>query len=183
MIKNNYKLQYSPEEIFAQVERLGKDISVWAKSITEKTGKDVIGVPVLRGGIFFFADLVRRVSESIEIGPIRSWAYVKDENNIQIQEVKINLFDLEVKGRAVLLIDDICDSGKTLKAITKALLEKGAIDVRSAVLIKREIGTKTFDPNYVGFYYEGPEWFVGYGMEDRNRCSNLPGIYTIENAK
>lgn len=180
MIKDNYNLQYSPEKIKDQVERLGNEISVWAKSAYEATGQDVIGVPVLRGGIFFFSDVVRNITESIEIGPVRSWGYVKSENNVQENKVEINLFDLDVKGRCVLLIDDICDSGETLKALTKALLAEGARDVRSAVLIKRELeGVKTFDPNYVGFYYHGEEWFVGYGMEDKNRSSNLPGIYTI----
>jgi hypoxanthine phosphoribosyltransferase len=179
MIPNNFHLLYSEQEIAEQTARLGKQISLWAQQTWEESHADLIAVPVLRGGIFFFADLVRKIDASVEITPVRTWAYEVGQNAVQRNEVGMNLEGLAAKGRKVLLIDDICDSGKTLAALADTLLSHGASEVRSAVLIKRMIDDSQYDPAWVGFEYSGPEWFVGYGMEDSERWRNLSDIYII----
>jgi hypoxanthine phosphoribosyltransferase len=180
-IPNNYQLLYTTGQIQNEVKRTGLEVTEWARTAEKKTGMDIIGVPVLRGGIFYFADLVRSINASVEIGPVRSWGYVKGENQNLIDKIKVNLFDLNVEGRAVLLIDDICDTGRTLKTLKEALLEKGAAEVHAAVLIWRSGFEDSLIPDYHGFKYSGPEWFVGYGMEDGDRYSNLADIYVIKN--
>jgi hypoxanthine phosphoribosyltransferase len=93
--------------------------------------------------------------------------------------VKIHSEGLAVKGRVVLVVDDLCDTGRTLEALEKELLERGAREVRSVVLIRRLLNKPTFVPCWVGFEYSGLEWFVGYGMDDGERWRNLPGVYII----
>ena len=176
---NRYKLQYTEMEIAQQIARLGDEIGEWAAPTYGATGRDVLAIPLLRGGIFFFAALMPRVRCSVEMAPGRTRAYQKGENNSQLDTVEIQLDGVSVAGRTVLLVDDICDSGRTLKVLTEHLHAQGAADVRSAVLIKREHDKSVFDPNWVGFTYYGPEWFVGFGMDDGDRYSNLPSIYTI----
>jgi hypoxanthine-guanine phosphoribosyltransferase len=58
-------------------------------------------------------------------------------------------------------------------------LNAGATAVAQAVLIRRE-GAGTFEPTFIGWDYNGPEWFVGYGMDDNGRHRNLADIYVIE---
>jgi len=178
-LPRNFHLQYSKEAIGAQVERLGEDIGQWADKIWQDTGKDILAIPVLRGGIFFFADLVRQIKTSVAISPAQSWAYTPEENGVMLEKVGVKIDQEHARGRSILLVDDICDSGETLKALTASFLAAGAVEVRAAVLIRRKLEKQSFDPHWSGFEYAGPEWFVGYGMEDRERWRNLPAIYTI----
>lgn len=178
MLPANFKLQYRRAEINDAIARMGSEISAWAKQVWDESHSDLVAIPVLRGGIFFFADVVRQIDASVEIAPVRAWAYDASENSAA--ESGVHAEDVHVKGRSVLLIDDICDSGRTLQLLTKTFREAGALDVRSAVLIKRVLATETFNPNWVGFSYQGPEWMVGYGMDDCNRWRNLDSIYIIQ---
>jgi hypoxanthine phosphoribosyltransferase len=139
-----------------------------------------LAIPVLRGGIFFFADLVRAINASVEIAPVRTEAYEAELNGQPRNEVQIYAEKLAVKGRVVLVVDDVCDSGRTLEELEKALMARGAREVRTVVLVRRLLDHPTFVPCWTGFQYEGPEWFVGYGMDDVERWRNLPGVYIIK---
>jgi hypoxanthine phosphoribosyltransferase len=174
-----FESEYTREQIDTAVKRLGEEVTPWARQVYQESGDDILCIPILRGGIFFFTDLVREIGHSIELAPVKTEAYEPGQNEVSKAEVKVSMEGVEPTGRSVLLCDDICDSGRTLDALQRIFLQQGAAEVRSAVLIKRELDTPTFDPEYVGFNYEGPEWFVGYGMEDGDRYRNLPGIYTI----
>lgn len=178
-IPANYKLIYNRAQINDAVRLLAKKISPWLWETREKTGQDVLALPVLRGGIFFFCDLARQLEHSVELRLARTWAYEPGTQNAS-KEIRIDLSDVDAKDRSVLLIDDICDSGRTLKALQASLLKSGARAVRSAVLIRRLIEPLTYEPEYCGFEFLGPDWFVGYGMEDAEQWRNLPEIYTIE---
>lgn len=179
MVPGNFRPLYSPEDISKAVERVGGDISKWAEEVWEKSHTDILAIAILRGAIFFFSDLVRRIDRSVEIAPARTWAY-ENENFAQRQEVIVNIEGVPAKGRHVLIVDDICDTGRTLRAISDALLKAGACEVKTAVLIKRVLKTETFNPDWVCFEYEGPEWFVGYGMDDGDRWRNLPQVAIIQ---
>lgn len=87
---------------------------------------------------------------------------------------------LAVKGRVVLVVDDVCDSGRTLEALERDLMERGAREVRTVVLIRRLLDRPSFVPCWIGFEYKGPEWFVGYGMDDGQRWRNLPAVHIIK---
>ncbi|MDZ4785728.1 MAG: phosphoribosyltransferase family protein [bacterium] len=176
----NFQICYSSDDIDGAVNKLGVEISKWTQKVWEDSHTDVIAVPILRGGIFFFADLVRAVQGSVEIAPIKAWSYVEAENAKMLDKVKVDVGGISANGRRVLLVDDICDSGRTLAALKTKLMDAGALEVRSAVLIKRDLGEKTFDPDWIGFSYKGPEWFVGYGMEDSDRWRNLGAVYIIK---
>jgi hypoxanthine phosphoribosyltransferase len=177
-IPKQYSLVYSREDIANRVQALGAEVSAWAATLGQDT--DVLAIPVLRGGIYFFSDLTRAITSSVEVAPGRARAYEEGRNAQARSEIYINLDGVSVAGRHVLLIDDICDSGRTLSKLGAYLTAQGAESVRSAVLILREIENPPLRPDWVGFSYPGSEWFVGYGMDDEGRYSNLPHIYTIE---
>ena len=178
-IPANFQLQYSREQIASRVKELGAEIDQWAKSVWTESRTDVVAIPVLRGGVYFFADLSREISSSIEIAPVKTSAY--DAGSNAPKEVTVEQFadPVQIKGRVVLIVDDVCDSGRTLEQLEKALLERGAREVRSVVLVRRLLPRPTFVPCWVGLEYTGPEWFVGYGMDDSERYRNLPDVYII----
>ena len=178
-IPSNFILHYSQDCIQARVKELGAEVSAWVEDIRRRTGADVLTIPVLRGGIFFFADLVRQFRTSVDISPVRAWAYNASQNT-QEDAVRLSLDGVAAERRSVLLVDDICDSGNSLHALTESFVKAGAHEVRSAVLVRRKLASAPIVPDYVGFEYEGDEWFVGYGMDDCDRWRNLPGIYIIK---
>lgn len=180
MLPSHYKLVYSAAQIAQAVNRLAGEVSIWAAAVRQATGQDVVAVPVLRGGVFFYCDLVRQVSESLELVTVKTWAYVERENAAELGQVRIDMGSFNPQGRAVMLVDDICDSGRTLAALKDAMGEAGATEVRSAALIRRLLPGVNIKPDWCGFEYNGPEWFVGYGMDDSDRWRNLPDVYTIQ---
>ena len=178
-IPANFRLQFTEEQILSRVKELGAEIDEWCKSVWAESRTDVVAIPVLRGGVYFFADLSRHITSSIEIAPVRTSAYDTGANTPK--EVTVDQFadPVQIKGRVVLVVDDVCDSGRTLEQLEKSLLERGAREVRSVVLIRRLLPHPTFVPCWVGLEYTGLEWFVGYGMDDSERYRNLPAVYTI----
>ena len=179
-IPASFVLQYSDKEISTRVAELGEEIGRWCGRVWDESHTDVLMIPVLRGGVFFFADLVRQIPHSVEIVPVRTEAYEATTSGVQKSHVSVYSDGLAVKGRVVLIVDDVCDSGRTLEALEKELLEKGAREVRSVVLIRRLLNKPTFVPCWVGFEYSGLEWFVGYGMDDGQRWRNLPAVHVIK---
>ncbi len=178
-IPANFRLQYSQEQILSRVKELGAEIDEWCKSVWRESRTDVVAIPVLRGGVYFFADLSRHIGSSIEIAPVKTSAY--DAGTNAAKEVTVDQFadPVQIKGRVVLVVDDVCDSGRTLEQLEKSLLERGAREVRTVVLVRRLLPRPTFVPCWVGLEYSGPEWFVGYGMDDNERYRNLPDVYVI----
>jgi len=178
-IPANFKLQFSRDRIHSRVKELGAEIDEWCKSVWTESRTDVVAIPVLRGGVYFFADLSRCISSSIEIAPVKTSAY--DAGTNSVKEVTVEQFadPVQIKGRVVLVVDDVCDSGRTLEQLEKSLLERGAREVRTVVLVRRLLPRPTFVPCWVGLEYSGPEWFVGYGMDDNERYRNLSDVYVI----
>lgn len=179
-VPSHYKLIYNRVQIGEAVRNIAQQVSPWLKETQDKTGQDVLALPIMRGGIFFFCDLARQFEHSVEMRIARTWGYDVGTQNAS-KEIQMDLSDVQAKDRSILLVDDICDSGRTLKALQQNLLKAGARAVRSAVLIRRLIEPLTYEPEYCGFEFLGPDWFVGYGMEDGEKWRNLPEIYTIEN--
>lgn len=178
-IPENYDRIYTSEQIAGRVKALGVEISNWARKVRVETGRDVVAVPVLRGGIFFFSDIVRALDTSVEILPVRTVAYDVGEIGVMNDEVKVVDDVASIRGRAVLLLDEICESGRTFEKLHETLRNSGATEVRSAVLVRRELGHETFEPTWVGFHLDSAAWCVGYGMDDRERWRNLSDIYVI----
>jgi len=176
----SFALQYSAKQISARVRELGEEVGRWCARVWDESHSDVMVISVLRGGVFFFADLVREIPGSVEIVPIRTEAYEASARGAPRPQVAVHSEGIAVKGRVVLIVDDVCDSGRTLEALERDLTARGAREVRSVVLIRRLLNHPTFVPCWVGFEHSGNEWFVGYGMDDGQRWRNLPGVHVIK---
>ncbi|WP_269526617.1 phosphoribosyltransferase [Coraliomargarita parva] len=178
-IPDNFKRIYSKEDIAYRVYKMAGDVRHWVTETHEEDGQQVLAICVLRGGVFFFADLLKEIPYTVEPSFCRAMSY-SSEDNTQGNEFRLVVEPAEMKGRRVLLVDDICDSGKTLRNLHDYALKNGAKEVRTAVLIHRKHEDSVYTPDYMGFEYDGPEWFAGYGMEDKNHNSNFPEVYIIE---
>lgn len=180
MEPKEYKVVYNKEEIAARVRAMGAVISTWAHGSRQQTGQDPVVVPLLRGALVFSADLIRCVEGSVEVAPIATEAYDVSRNE-PLEQSLVGHFDKKLfEGRAVLLVDDVCDSGRTLEMVVKQLREANTVEVRSAVIVNRVTTSPRFVPDWIGFNFEGPEWFVGYGMDDSGRYRNMADICVIE---
>ena len=178
-IPRNFKRVYSKEDIAYSVYKMAGLIRHWVKDTHETFGQQVLAICVLRGGVFFFADLLKEIPYTVEPSFCRAMSY-SSEDNTQGNEFRLVVEPAEMKGRYVLLVDDICDSGKTLKNLHRYALNNGAQMVKTAVLIHRNHEDSVYTPDYIGFEYTGSEWFAGYGMEDKNHNSNFPEVYIIQ---
>jgi hypoxanthine phosphoribosyltransferase len=184
IIPENYKLHYTQAEIERSIDERAVSLSKWVALMKHETKKEVVVVPLLTGALFFAADLLKRITESVQIAPIKSRSYQPESVNTDLPKVNIELLGLVPRDRAILIVDDICDSGRTLRVVESEFYSLGAIHVESFVLIQRILPKEKESPNmhipkWVCFEYPGNEWFVGYGMDDAGSNRNLKDIYII----
>lgn len=145
--------------------------------------RQVLALCVLRGGVFFYTDLVKQLDFSVELAFVKASSY--DSNlNKQKEDSKVafNIDPKFLKNRNILIIDDICDSGNTLSALRSFCLDSGANVVKSVVFLQRVFNPnneKKFQPDWCVFKHYGPEWLVGYGMDDKDFNSNSPNLYIL----
>jgi hypoxanthine phosphoribosyltransferase len=171
---------HNPAQIQDRVAQLGAEIAPWVSTLQQRTKLDVVCIPVMRGGFFFAADLMRSIPHSLELCPVTTSSYSSASNDTPHLTVQVDIRGVEVQGRGVLIVDDICDSGRTLAVLCEKLQLVGAQEVQTVTLIQRKTDRILHAPKWVGFQYDGPEWFVGYGMEDAGRWRNLTSVYRIK---
>lgn len=154
------------------------------REIAASIEKDYIGqtltvIVVMDGALFFVADLLRAIDLPMEIVSLSASSYQGGTKTTG--EVKLPWpAHLDLKGKNVLLLDDILDTGLTLGAVLDRLSHEGAASVRIGVLLKkRREYSRKITVDYVGFEIED-EFVVGYGMDYQGRFRNLPCIGTLK---
>ena len=178
-IPANYSLVYSSTELQQRTKELAVDVSKWLEEVEQATQKSVLSLCVLRGGVFFYSDLLRQLSRSVEVAFCRCWTYSSEKNEELRPEMRVDIGDADCRGRGVLIVDDICDSGRTLFELEKILSEQNPYEMAAAVMVERKVESRRYFPRWSGFECESEHWLVGYGMEDSNSRANLDAIYEI----
>ncbi|HEY0945367.1 MAG TPA: phosphoribosyltransferase family protein [Opitutaceae bacterium] len=173
---------YSRSAIEARLNQLAPLLDAWALAAEQATGRPLLVVCLLRGGVFFFSDLLLRMRRSVEPGFCRAWSYAKAGNAQPEQSARLDWQGLAVAGRDVVLVDNICDSGRTLAAAATQATGEGARLVRSVVLVHRLRADSVHTPTLAGFTYAGTEWLAGYGLRDREALMNSPVVYRLRSA-
>ncbi len=169
---------YGPDEIRIRVATVAARLDPWAAEIRKQSGQHLLVVCILRGGVFFFSDLLQAMHESVEPAFCRCHAYRKGVNGDAAAELQVD-FPVTVAGRAVLLVDNICDSGRTLAEVVRLCRERGAAEVRTAVLIHRLREDSRLTPDHRAFTHPGTEWFAGYGLRDGDAAMNFPTVFRV----
>ena len=138
-------------------------------------GKNPLVVGILKGSIIFFSDIIRNLDMPIDLDFLVVSSYGSGAVSSGKLKIKKDL-DNDVKGRDVLIIEDIIDSGFTLANVKALLLERGATSVRIATLLNKS-ARREYDiaPDYNCFDIEN-EFVIGYGLDYNEYYRNLPYI-------
>jgi hypoxanthine phosphoribosyltransferase len=169
------------DRVLISQERIAARVAELAREITADHTPDgeVTIVPILTGAMIFCADLIRQIPIAMQIGLLTVSSY--PGRSLRTQGAQLLGQQLgDVRGRHLLLVDDILDSGGTIKLVTGLLRELGPASVRTCVLLRKELpDVPQVFADYVGF--EIPDEFVvGYGLDYNNYYRNLPDIVTLK---
>ncbi len=167
-LPEHVEILHSEAEIDDALDRMAEEVDRWAEGAQARTGKMLLALCVLRGGVFFYSDLLLRMKRSVEPVFCRAYSYAKTDNGTPLERMFVDWQLLKPEGREVLLVDNICDSGRTLMHVDAWLRMQGARRVRSATVIHRLRRDAMTEPTLTGFTYPGTEWLVGYGMRDQH---------------
>ncbi|MBD0330534.1 MAG: hypoxanthine phosphoribosyltransferase [Thermoleophilia bacterium] len=170
------ELERGVEQILIEDERLQERVSELGEEVSaDYAGRDLLLVGVLKGAVFFMADLMRRLTVPCEIDFMAISSYGASTDSSGVVRILKDL-DINIEGRHVLVVEDIIDSGLTLSYLVRNLeaREPASLEV-CALLTKPERRQIDVDVRYTGF--EIPNRFVvGYGLDFAERYRNLPYV-------
>jgi hypoxanthine phosphoribosyltransferase len=166
------------DRINARVRELAAQITVDHTPPRMPGDAEITIVPILTGAMIFAADLIRAIPLAMRINLVTVSSYPGQSVRSQGSQVLTQQLP-DVRGRHVLLVDDILDTGGTLASAVPLLEEMGAGSVRTCVLLKKRLASPPkVEADYVGF--EIPDEFVvGYGLDFNNLYRNLPDIVVL----
>lgn len=163
----------SEEQIRDRITELGADIA------REYAGKAPILVAVLKGAFIFMADLARAVQIPLEVDFMAVSSYGASTRSSGVVRIVKDL-DIDLNGRHVIIVEDIVDSGLTLRYLRKTLESRGTASLEVCALLVREGNQQAeLDLRYIGFRIP-PAFVIGYGLDVAERYRNLPHIAAYE---
>ena len=173
MIDDIKEVLVSTEELADKVREMGKAIDA------DYAGKDILMVGVLRGAVIFMADLARAVSRPVTIDFMAVSSYGASTHSSGVVRILKDL-DEEVEGRHVLIVEDIIDSGLTLKYLYDNLKSRRPASIKICALMSKPSRRKVDVPvDYTGFTI--PDHFVvGYGLDYAEKYRNLPFVGVLK---
>ena len=161
---------FTREEIQRKIQELGSRIS------TEYAEKDLLVVGVLKGALFFMSDLLRSLRISVRMDFIHCTSSASRGSSpvTMLADMKE-----DIRGKDVLLVEDIMDSGVTIDYLKKMLLDRGPASLKVCVLLDKPDRRKVqIEADYAGFRIPN-KYVVGYGLDYKDRYRNLPYIAVL----
>ena len=174
MEKNIEKVLLTEEQIQSKVAEFAEILS------KEYEGKDPIFVGVLKGVVIFFADVVRKITVPCEIDfmCLSSYGGTNSTGNVAVKKD----LSVDIKGRHVVILEDIYDTGNSLSFVYQYLLSKEPASLKICTLLDKPERRKpgiTLKPEMVGFTIPN-EFVVGYGLDFNEHYRNLPYIGVLK---
>jgi len=170
--KNILKVLVSEDEIRERCVQLGKQISE-----DYKESRPVF-VGLLKGSVPFLAELIKRIEIDCEVDFMDVSSYEGTESTGEVKIIKD--LDRSIKNDDVIIVEDIVDTGKTLKTVKELLYAKGAKSVVIVTLLNKPEGRVVeIEPEYVGFNVPD-EFVVGYGLDYNQIYRNLPYVGVLK---
>jgi hypoxanthine phosphoribosyltransferase len=161
------------EEMRARIKELGKEIS------NDYTGKDLVLVGVLKGAYAFYADLARAIRIPMRVDFLIVTSYGSQSKTSGKVKVITELTE-DVKGKDVLLVEDIVDSGLTVENLIRTLTKQKPRSVKICTLLsKPERRTIDVPLDYIGFKIPN-KYVVGYGLDYQQKYRNLPYLAVLD---
>lgn len=175
LLKDIERVLISKEEIAKRILELGKEIS------KDYEFKKPLVVGILKGAVVFFSDLIRALDIDIDIDFMSVSSYGDSTKSGELKFLKD--LQVDVNGRDVIIVEDIIDTGKTLKSIKELLLSRKAKSVKIACLLdKKEERKFELEAEYKCFYIPN-EFVVGYGLDYAEKYRGLQDICILKEEK
>lgn len=182
---------YNPPCMYGDVERILYSREVIEERVKELAGQVVgayrdrpfVAAVALNGAFMFAADLVRHLPQKIEMVFVRASSYENGTSPMKAPEVTIPE-SVDVEGQHVLLIEDIVDTGRTVEALRREFLARGAATVRICAFLDKPTRRQvSVDVEFTGFVLPDDAFVVGYGLDYSGRYRNLPFLGTLKAPK
>ncbi len=165
------QLLFPPEEIHIIVDRLARELR------SDFASRNPVLLGVLKGAFIFISDLMRAMKMPFEVDFIQAASY--GEKTIPSSQVAIKGdITSDIKGRDVIIVDGIIDSGHTIRVINEYLKAKEPASISVCTLLLRDGEARDLSVDYVGVHI-GKGFVVGYGMDYGERYRGLQGLYVI----
>ena len=167
------RVMLSEEEVDKRIKEIGEQIS------RDYAGRQVHLVCVLKGGSFFLCELAKRITVPVSLDFMSVSSYGGDTKSSGVVKIVKDL-DESLKGKNVIVVEDIVDSGRTLSYLLEMLKDRGPESLRLCTLLDKP-DRRVIDVNvdYTGFQIPD-EFVVGYGLDYDQRYRNLPYIGVVE---
>ena len=163
----------SEQQLRDKVDELGAQITL------DYYGKDLFLIGILKGSVPFMADLMRRIDLPLEMDFMSVSSYGSSTSSSGVVKI-IKDLDSDIKGKDVLIVEDVIDTGLTLAYLKDYLKARGPASVKLITMLDKPSGRKVdIKSDYVGF--EVPDKFiVGYGLDVDQKFRNLPYISWVK---
>lgn len=163
----------SEEELEAKVIELAKRIE------EDYKGQDILLIGILKGASVFVADLMRKINLDVNIDFMSVSSYGNETTSSGTVKILKDV-DVDIEGKNVLIVEDIIDSGRTLRNLYDTLLTRNPKSLKLCTLLdKPDRRVTDIKVDYVGFVIED-KFIVGYGIDYAERYRNLPYIAIVE---
>jgi len=165
---------YSEDQLRDRIRQLGAKVS------NDYSGKELILIGVLKGSVIFMADLVKKITIPCKMDFMAVSSYGNSTETSGVVKILKDL-DFEIQGKDVLIVEDIIDSGVTLKYLMKYLGARKPSSLEIICLLNKPDRRRVnIDVKYVG--YDVPDYFlVGFGLDYAEKYRNLPYIGILKN--
>ncbi len=166
-----FSIFISSSEIEKVVQRLAKEMN------NDLKGKTPLFLIILNGSFMFAADLLKRINMECETSFVKLASYVGTESTSEVKQL-IGLNE-DIKGRTVVIVEDIVDTGITMESLLEQLDWRKPADVKIATLLfKPNALIKNLKIDYIGMEIPN-DFIIGYGLDYDGFGRNLPDIYKI----
>jgi hypoxanthine phosphoribosyltransferase len=166
-------------EILVEADELSERVRALGRQVTEDyEGRDLVLIGVLKGAVFFLADVMRAIDLPCEVDFMAVASYGSATDSSGVVRILKDL-DISIQDRDVLIVEDIVDSGLTLQYLMRNLGARGPASLEVCALLTKPERRKVDVPiRYVGF--EIPDCFaIGYGLDHGERYRNLPYVAAL----
>lgn len=166
-------------DVFISKDEIEQEITSLASSINKDfEGKEVVFISVLNGSFMFSADMMKKIDLECEISFVKMKSYEGTESSGTVHEL-IGL-NRDIKGKSVVILEDIVDSGLTIDKIMTLLQDKNPAEIKICTLLyKPSAFVGKTKPDYIGFSIPNA-FVVGYGLDYNEKGRNLDAIYQIK---
>jgi hypoxanthine phosphoribosyltransferase len=163
---------FSKSQIQQRVAEMGAQISA------DFAGAPLIACCVLKGAMFFCSDLMRHIALDVALDFIQVSSYGNQKYSSGVVTI-LKEPQLDMHDKAVLIVEDIIDSGLSMREVFRYMESRGASVVKTATFLDKPKARKVeFEADYVGFSID-PQFVIGYGLDYAEKYRNIPEIQVL----